>query len=135
MVCDRQSTSWEETAALHVESATNISFVRCAIEGTGASALWIDRNTSQITVDRVNVSETGSGGIRVGGTGGITSAAMAVDVTVCNCNISQGGNVFPSGTPILVQKASNVLVSHNEASYFCYAGISVGWSWKYASAL
>lgn len=75
-----------------------------------------------------NFSGLGAGACRVG----VDELAPGPYLVNISHNLMlTGGLSHPDGTPILVQKAANVTLAHNEAGYFSYAGISVGWSWDF----
>jgi hypothetical protein len=78
-----------------------------------------------------DIHDLGSGAIRVGGA---SSVVVPRQVRVEDNSAHNGSLSFPSGTPILVQKAANVSVEHNEISFFCYAGVFFGRrGWRRAS--
>ncbi|EDQ90793.1 uncharacterized protein MONBRDRAFT_36322 [Monosiga brevicollis MX1] len=128
-VCDKQSASWQRQAAIDLFDVVNVTFSNNEIVGAGACAVWVHGSSVNITVDRNVLRDLGTGALRVGDE--TPEDGVPYRVTLQNNIIHRGGLSFPSGTPILIQKAINVSVVHNEVSYFSYAGISVGWSWNF----
>eukprot|EP00730_Choanoeca_flexa_P002409 TRINITY_DN11039_c0_g1_i7.p1 TRINITY_DN11039_c0_g1~~TRINITY_DN11039_c0_g1_i7.p1 ORF type:complete len:709 (+),score=106.22 TRINITY_DN11039_c0_g1_i7:1-2127(+) len=127
--CDRQSTAWEQTAGISMISVTNVTINNCEVIGSGSYAIWINGSSTDIAVTSNRIHDLGSGAVRVGSE--TPSAGVPRQITVADNTIYRGGLAFPSGTPILIQKASNVSILHNDIGYFAYAGISVGWSWNF----
>ncbi len=84
------------------------------------------------------ISDTGAGGIRIGGqavcTGPSThtDANVPQDIYIGNNLITGGGRIFAVGYAILVGDAHNVLVEHNEISDFYNVGVGVGFNWGWA---
>ena len=84
------------------------------------------------------ITDTGAGGIRVGGMGGVCSGAGAhtdqnvpQHIYIGNNLITGGGRVAVVGFGILVGDAHHVLIEHNEIYDFYNTGVGVGFNWGY----
>ena len=155
-IADGQSTVWQDNAAVHLTFSSDIAIRRCSLRHHGAAAIWADRGSHAINIDGNDISDLGSGGVRVGystlpltmpsfagkyatNCAGYIPAGFpggpAYNLGVSNVNvrgnrITNGGWVFASGTGVVIQYAADTTVSHNEIAYFSYTGISIGFSWN-----
>jgi len=79
------------------------------------------------------VTDTGAGGIRVGGRvyACNTEANVPQRIYVGNNLITAGGRIAPVGFAVLVGDAHHVLVEHNEIADFYNTGVAVGFNWNY----
>jgi hypothetical protein len=84
------------------------------------------------------ITDTGAGGIRVGGMGVCSGAGAHTDANVPqriyigNNLITGGGRIAAVGFAVLVGDAHNVLVEHNDISDFYNTAVGVGFNWGYA---
>ena len=138
--CDGQSAEWQRSAAVRVRHAENISFANVSLRHHGSQALWFEAGVRGATFERGEISDLGTGAVRVGSYKNLPHSDLPVDghgavsdITVSDSLLTDGGWTFPAGTAVLVQaNTSNVVVEHNELSFFSYTAISVGWSWNYS---
>ncbi|TVS19906.1 MAG: right-handed parallel beta-helix repeat-containing protein [Planctomycetaceae bacterium] len=131
---DGQSVSFA-TAAVHVSAARHVTFERCEIAHVGEHGIWFAQGTQHSTLRQTRVHDLGAGAVRIGEPSSPSHDWQAVEYNVVdNCFLHNGGNVFPAGCGILLQRASHNEITHNEISDFYYTGISVGWSWGYAES-
>jgi Right handed beta helix region len=79
------------------------------------------------------ITDTGGGGIRVGGVGSCshTDGGVPQHIYIGNNLITGGGRVAVVGFAVLVGDAHHVLVEHNEISDFYNTGVGVGFNWGY----
>ena len=52
--------------------------------------------------------------------------------TVVDCNIHDGGHVYPSAIGVWIGNAGMNRIQHNEIHHLNYTGISFGWIWSFA---
>ncbi len=131
---DGQSVSFA-TAAVHVSAARHVTFERCEIAHVGEHGIWFAEGTQHSTLRQTRVHDLGAGAVRIGEPSSPSQDWQAVEHNVVdNCLLHNGGNVFPAGCGVLLQRASHNEITHNEISDFYYTGISVGWSWGYADS-
>ena len=84
------------------------------------------------------ITDTGAGGIRVGGQAVCSGANTHTDanvpqlILISNNLITGGGRIFPVGYAVLIGDAHHVLVEHNEISDFYNVGVGVGFNWGWA---
>jgi len=131
---DGQSVSFA-TAAVHVSAARHVTFERCEIAHAGEHGIWFAEGAQHNTLRQTRVHDLGAGAVRIGEPSSPSQDWQAVEHNaVDNCFLHNGGNVFPAGCGILLQRASHNEITHNEISDFYYTGISVGWSWGYADS-
>jgi Right handed beta helix region len=132
-MCDGQSANFQRTAGVTVDGALRIGFQACSFTQSGHYSLWIRHAAHDIAIESCEVTDSGTGGVRIGGAGMFPSEFERVNrISLNNSKISSGGWVYPSGCGILVEQASNVGVTHNAIHNFAYTGVSVGWDWSYS---
>ena len=127
--CDGQSVAWQETAAVHLVNSTRVRFTGCEVAHVGPAALWVDDGSEDVLIERSNLSDLGTGAVRIGPA---RPGPLVRRVSLRDSTLSEGGWVFPGGTAVLVQFAEAVTIEHNEICNFSYTAISLGWSWNYA---
>src|ERR1051326_7966414 len=54
---------------------------------------------------------------------------------IANCDVHDGGKMFPSGIGIWIGQSPNNRITHNLIHDFYYTGISIGWTWGYGPSL
>lgn len=129
--CDGQSVEWQKDAAVHMNKASFVNLVQCSLQHHGSNAVWIDTGSRNVTIERCNISDLGTGAIRIGSSKQQPLDLIVRDVIISNTNMSDGSHAFVSGTGVFVQYASHINILHNEISHFSFSGISFGWSWNY----
>ena len=121
---------WNVPAAVEVTSSRDISFVRCGFMHTDGYALDISADAAETTVDGSYFCDLGAGGVRAGSFDhNKTQQTDMRGMTVRNCRITDGGNVFPEGVGVLIGRSSYNTVVSNEIDRLRYSGVSVGWDW------
>jgi hypothetical protein len=130
-------------AAITMTNSTGVVFESDTVEHTGAYGIEFQgAGTAGSTQYRAQfrdglITDTGGGGIRVGGqgvcsgTGTHTDANTPQQVYIGNNLITGGGRILAVGFAVLVGDAHNVLVEHNEISDFYNTGVGVGFNWGY----
>lgn len=138
-VCDWQSTTWQDYAAVRVVNASRVSVAGVEVAGVGGAAVWLDEGTRDSEVVGCYLHDLAAGGVRVAG-GFLASGApracqngTVANIVVSDNVIGRGGLVFPDGTGVLVTHAVNVTISHNEIAYFSFSGVSLGFCWEYTA--
>lgn len=120
-------------AAIELNYANNVSFKNCEIKHTGGSAIWFKRGCNLGLVSSCLIEDLGANAIKIGETVvPKDSNALTSHVTVENNIIRTGGQFFPCAAGVIILKASDNTLRHNDISNFKYSGISVGWVWGYA---
>ena len=132
-------------AAITMTNSTGVVFESDTVEHTGAYGIEFQGTgvpggaTPYLGQFRDGlITDTGGGGIRVGGIGVCsgtnehTDANVPQHIYIGNNLVTGGSRVLAVGYAILVGDAHNVLVEHNEVSDFYNTGIGVGFNWGYA---
>lgn len=131
-------------AAMTLSNSTDVIFDGSTVAHTGAYGIEFmgtgTAGAAQYLVQFKNgmVSDTGGGGIRLGGPAVCSGANKHTDANVPqhiyigNNLLTGGGRVAPESQELMIADAHNVLVEHNEL-YDAYGnGIGVGFNWDYA---
>lgn len=132
--CGQQSASDLGTAAVHARFATDCHLRGVEVVGAGAYGVWFDDGSVNCSITESWLHDLGAGGVRVG-TGdnsGSTATAPAMNVTVSDNEVADGGHIVPAGTGIFTQEAYATAVVHNHVHHFFYTGVATGWTWGYA---
>jgi uncharacterized repeat protein (TIGR01451 family) len=131
-------------AALTLNNSTGVVFESDVVQHTGGYALeFLGAGSTGAAVPYLAqfrngmVSDTGAGGIRVGGRVYSCNSEGGVPqrVYIGNNLITGGGRLAPVGMGVLVGDAHHVLVEHNEISDFYNTGVAVGFNWNYSCNL
>ena len=128
---DGQATAFLTYSAVYIVNATSIVLSDVEVSHTGSYGIWIKEGTTNINIINSLVTDTGSGGIRIGQMVNPVTIPTS-SVNIISNEVSYGGNVFPSGVAVISHRASDVVIADNEIHHHRYSGISVGWQWGYA---
>ncbi len=127
-------------AALTLTNSTGVVFESDTVEHTGAYGIEFQGTgvaggaTPYLAQFKDGlITDTGGGGIRVGGMWNCshTDGNVPQHIYIGNNLITGGGRVAVVGFAVLVGDAHHVLVEHNEISDFYNTGVGVGFNWGY----
>jgi hypothetical protein len=132
-------------AALGLTNSTGVVFESSTIEHTGAYGIefegtGIAESASPYLAQFRDglITDTGGGGIRVGGPATCSGSHPHTDenvpqhIYIGNNLITGGGRAAVVGFGIMIGDAHNILVEHNEISDFYSVGVGVGFNWGYS---
>ncbi len=132
-------------AGMTLTNSTDVIFEGCTVEHTGAYGIEFlgtgdpgGANPYLVQFRDGMTTDTGSGGIRVGGMAICSGANKHTDANVPqhiyigNNIITGGGRVAPESQEVLVGDAHHVLLEHNEIYDAYSTGIGIGFNWDYA---
>ncbi|MDD3588624.1 MAG: right-handed parallel beta-helix repeat-containing protein, partial [Thermoguttaceae bacterium] len=123
-------------AAILVEAAQNINFIRCNVAHTGGYGIWFHRACRHCRVEQCLLEDLGAGGIRIGthmrGIETQNDHLVSGHVSVIDNIVRDYGRIDGGGIGIWIGAADNNRVFHNEVCDGLYTGISIGWVWGYA---
>ena len=122
--CEFQSAAHQSSAALHWKNAERLALLNLTVRHTGGYGLWFDTGTRDSTVSASHFHDLGGGGVRM---------TAAHNISLADSVLEDGGLIWRSASAVLMQTANVSLVTHNLIRKFYYTGISVGWSWGFAS--
>ena len=124
-VAESASAAFLTSVALFIANATSVVVSNVQISHTGSYGIRIKEGTSDITVMDSLVTDMGAGGIWIGDRS--TDISMSPNTCkILSSEISYGGNVFPSGVGILLHRATDIDIVANTIHHLRYNGISVG---------
>ena len=140
-VSSHQSVSGLNNAALHFEFSSNIVLTNVSIEHVGGFGLWFGAGVYNARFMHGRVEDVGAGAVRIGEASAThihpdLPARVALNVTVSDSILHDGGNVYKAGCGVLLQAAANSIVTHNEISMFrCKSGVYLDTSVRFGLAL
>jgi hypothetical protein len=132
--CAFQSATWLEHATVRFDFSERISMTNVTVQHTGGYGVWFGPGVYHAELLHSRVIDMGAGGVRIGEATDLengTEFRTARNITVADCIIHDGGNVFRAGMGVLLQAAADCTITHNEVSMFRQTGISAGWRWNY----
>ena len=119
------SAEFLTSVALFMANATSIIISNVEISHTGSFGIRIKEGTSNINVMNSVITDMGAGGIWIGDL--TTPIPMTPRLhKILSNEISYGGNVFPSGGGMNIRYATDIVIADNTIHHFRYNGISVG---------
>ena len=131
---DTASARFLKSTALFIANATSIVISNVEISHTGSYGLRIKEGTSNIDYMNSLVTDTGAGGIWIGDW--MTPISLLTSsINVISNEVSYGGNVFPSGVGILVNRATDIVITDNSVHHHRNIGINVGSALGYVPSL
>jgi len=131
---DGQAAHFLEAAIL-ARGARHCAFEQCEIAHVGEYGLWLASGCTDNRVVKCHLHDLAGGGIKIGETYSPKTEAQATERNlVDNCFIHDTGHMFHAGVGVWVGRSSHNTITHNEICDLDYTGVSVGWSWGYASS-
>lgn len=121
-------------AAIEVNKAKNFIFTGNTVYRTGGWGLWLRDSVRDSTITNSRFTDLGAGGVKIG-----LTAQSPTDTTATGANqltgntISETGNIFPGAVAVFVGQSWDNQLLRNTIFNTTYTGISVGWSWGYAT--
>lgn len=129
-------------AAVHVPAAIRFRWARgcaierCVVRNASFTAIEAGPGCRDITVSRNTIEDIGGGGVRIGGSEVDGPPADRTGrVEVADNIIRRVGRVFHQSCGILLTRAFECGIIHNEIAHTCYTGVSAGWSWGYRETI
>ena len=131
---DHQSAV-EIGAAVEVNNAIGVVFDNCRFSQTAGWGVWLRDSVRISRITNSTFTDTGAGAIRVGLTNQPAGDLKATgDNQVSGNTVNETGKLFPGAAAIWLGQTWDNQVQWNVVSKTTYSGISVGWTWGFATA-
>lgn len=127
--------------AVRLEHAMHCVLYGCEIARVAHYGIEMQDGCSGNRVIACVLHDLGAGGVRLGNHDKPVFAGqereerdrgLPMNATVTDCEIHDGGKIFPSAIGIWIGDCGFNRVAHNHVHHFNYTGISSGWTWGYA---
>jgi hypothetical protein len=125
-LAEAASADFLTSVALFIANATAITISNVEISHTGSYGLRLREGTSYIIFMNSLVNDTGAGGVWIGERTSKNISVPAISNKIISNEISYGGNVFPGAVGVLVYRADHIVIADNTVHHHRYNGISVG---------
>ena len=129
-------------AAVHVPGtiryrwSRGCSFSRNTVQNTGFTGLEIGEGCRDLHITRNTLEHLGGGGLKIGGAEiDGPPADRTGHLKVADNTIRHVGRVFHQSCGLLLTRAFECDIVHNEIAHTCYTGISAGWAWGYRETI
>ena len=136
-------------AAINLTGVKSVNFDNCSFRHTGNHCIRLNEGCTSCKISNCLMEDLGAGGIWIGPMKSYVadgekltrsqikklSPLSTAFITVENCTIRDGGNVYPEGIGVVIATASDCKVMHCDIHDFYYSGVSVGWTWGYKGSV
>jgi hypothetical protein len=124
--CSRQGAN-VVPAAVSARHSQRCAFQRCQFVHLGTYGIELEEEAHDVVVAECRFDDLGAGGVKIW--------HGCRRNTVADCDIGNGGWVYPSAIGVLIGNAAGNQVVHNHIHDLFYSGVSVGWTWGYADSM
>jgi len=121
---------------IDARDARHCALVDCTVEHVGYYAVGFRAGCRDSRVVGCTRADLEAGGVKLDGVNVTHPRDRWVRGNrVTDCEIRDGGRVFPEGVGVFARHSRATTIAHNHVHDLFYTGISVGWTWGFADCV
>ena len=124
----------EMSAAIEVDNIKDFSFEDCEMRNIANYGIWLRKHCSYSNISTSYFHDLGAGAIKIGTVEKSYEDDLTNHITVDNNIISHYGMLMENAVGVILFRAADCRIKHNDIHYGYYTGISLGWVWGFANS-
>lgn len=132
--CEFGQAANRMSAAIEADDILDTKFEDCEIRNTANYGIWLRKGCKNSQIINSYFHDLGAGAIKVGTIDKTEEKDITNHITIKNNIVNQYGVLMENAVGIILFRAADCKISHNDIHNGYYSGISLGWVWGYAES-